>query len=710
MSRRKGKHAARRKPATGRLSAEEALKTQDGTPREVAGVCIALAVAVWLVFGRSVGFDFVDFDDPGIITENPLVRSGLTMAGIGGAFTQSLVSSWVPLTAMSHMLDCQVFGLWAGGHHLTSVLLHAATSVLLFLVLREMTGSLWRCAFVAALFALHPLRAESVVWISERKDVLSGLFFMLTLGAYVRWTRQPAVGRWWTFLFLALGLLSKAMLITTPLVLLLLDHWPLRRTAQTSFKRLVIEKAPLFLLSLAAAAAQLLVAGQAIASSDERPLTLRVANAVVSCATYVVQMAWPANLAAVYPYPRHGVGTVTLLAASVLLIAISVAACRWRRRFPWFAVGWLWHLVMLLPVLGLIQAGDAARADRYTYLPQIGLYLILAWSAGTWCAGQQNRRVLCGALAVVVLVAMSVATFRQTGFWKDTKTLWNRALACTPDNDTAHYNLGTTLLREGRLDEAIAHFEKTLEANPAYVKAHINLGQAFLQKGMPDRASAHYHSALEARPRLPQAQYNLAVALEQLGRMDEAIAHYELALEADPALFDARNNLGSALLKAGRVEEAIRHYEEALRTSPGSARAHHNLATALMEKGRIAEAVAHYSKVVEIDPKHVNAHVLLAWLLATSANAAIRDGTRAVELARRANHLTGESQPVMLRTLAAAFAEAGRFEDALQSAQRALDIVVAQGNERLAGSLRREIGLYKTGRPMREGVQAPGAP
>lgn len=702
MSRKKRKQAARVKPVAGSPSAAATRETRNASRHVVSGICIALVIVVLLVFGRSVGFEFVDFDDPGIVSDNPLIRNGFTLAGVAGAFSHSLVSSWVPLTAMSHMLDCQLFGLWAGGHHLTSVLLHAATSVLLFLVLRDMTGSLWRCAFVAAVFAVHPLRAESVAWISERKDVLSGLFFVLTLGAYVRWTRRPAGGRWWTFVFLALGLLSKAMLITAPLVLLLLDHWPLRRTAQVPLKRLLIEKAPLVLLSLAAAIAQLLAVGGALASGSDRPITTRVANAVVSCATYVVQMAWPANLAAIYPYPMHGVSTVAFIAASALLIAVSWAAWGWRQRFPWFAVGWLWYLIMLLPVLGLVQAGDAARADRYTYLPQIGLYLILAWVAGTWCAGQQHRRVFCGVVATVVLVAMSVTAFRQTGFWKDTETLWNRALACTSNNDAAHYNLGTSRLRDGRLDEAITHFEQTLEANPGYVKAHINLGQAFLQKDMPDKAIAHYQQALAARPQLPQAHYNLAMALEQKGQVQDAITHYRKALEIDPAWFDARNNLGSTLFKAGRVDEAIPEYEEALRINPDSAKAHHNLGTALAEKGRMAGAISHYEKVVALDPGHVNAHVLLAWLLATSPDASLRNGTRAVELARQANHLTGGSQPVMLRTLAAASAEAGRFDDAMQTAQRALDIVVGQGNEPLAGSLRREIELYKTHKPVRQ--------
>jgi tetratricopeptide (TPR) repeat protein len=428
---------------------------------------------------------------------------------------------------------------------------------------------------------------------------------------------------------------------------------------------------------------------------------MRTANAVISCAAYVAQMFWPTHLAAFYPYPRHGVDAIVLLAASALLAVISAAAYRWRRQVPWFGVGWLWYLVMLAPVLGLIQAGEVSRADRYTYLPQIGLYLIVAWAAGIWCAGHQKRRVLACALAVIAIVAASLVAFRQTGFWKDSETLWNRALACTSSNDTAHYNLGTARLQEGRLDEAIAHYQKTLEANPAYADAHMNLGRALLQKGMTEEAIAHYRKAIDIKPRFAEAHYNLAVVLTQKHQVDDAIAHYQQALEINPAYFDAHNNLGSVLLQSGRVGDAIAQYEIALRIDPRSARAHNNLAAALVQKGHIAAAISHYQKVLEIDPGHAKAHNSLAWLLATSSDATIRQGVRAVALAEKANQLTGETNPLFLRTLAAAYAESDRFEDAVQTAQHALDFATAQGNDTLTSALREDLELFKARKPVR---------
>jgi tetratricopeptide (TPR) repeat protein len=447
--------------------------------------------------------------------------------------------------------------------------------------------------------------------------------------------------------------------------------------------------------------------GQLLAAQQDRdallpaPLGTRIANAIVSCATYIGQMFWPANLAGFYPYPREGVDTLSLLAAAAVLIAISAAAYRWRRAAPWLVVGWLWYLIMLVPVLGLVQAGEVSRADRYTYLPQIGLYLILAWAAGTWCAASQKRRVAVASVAALALIASSAMAHRQTGFWKDSETMWNRALACTRNNDTAHYNLGTAALQKGSIDVAIAHYQKTLEANPTYADAHMNLGRALLQKGMPDQALAHYRRAIELKPRYAEAHYNLAMVLTQKGEMDKAIAYYRRAIEINPAYFDARNNLGSALLQAGRLTDAIAEYEMALRLDPRSARAHNNLAAALVQKGRVAAAVRHYEKVLEIDPDHVKAHNSLAWLLATSADPAIRQGARAVQLADRANQLSGGENPLILRTLAAAHAEAGQFDDASQTAQRALDLAATQGNEPLAAALRRDLDLYKERKPVR---------
>lgn len=697
---------SRRKPGADGESGADASSFRKGTRRAARGVCLLLVLAVVFVFGRSVWFEFVDFDDIGNVSENPFVNKGLSTQGMAWAFTHTQVGSWVPLTTISHMLDCQLFGLWAGGHHMTNVLLHAATCVVLLLVLRGMTGSLWRSAFVAALFALHPLRVESVAWITERKDVLSGLFFMLTLGAYVRWTRHSG-GRWagvCVLVFLALGLLCKAMLVTTPFILLLLDRWPLQRT-QVPFSRLLIEKIPLFVLCAAAGVAQLLAAGDALGSVENYPFTTRAANAVVSCAAYVTQIFWPANLAAFYPYPRHGVDTLPLIAASILLILITAAAMRWRRRAPWIAVGWLWYLIMLAPVLGLIQAGEVARSDRYTYLPHIGLYLALAWTAGSWCAGHAERRVVAGTLGVMMIAVAAFIAFRQTGFWKDSETLWNRALACTTNNDTAHYNLGTARLQKGKLDEAIAHYKKTLGINPGYVDAHINLGRAFLQKGKPEEAIAWYRKALDARPRFAEAHFNLGIVYAQKGQVDDAVAEYQQALGINPGYFDARNNLGSVLLQAGNIDDAIVHYEEALRIDHGSAKAHNNLATALAQKGRLADAIVHFQKVLEIDPGHAKAQNGLAWLLATSPDSAMRDGARAVELAAHANQLTGGANPLLLRTLAAAYAETGRFSQALQAARRALDVAVAQSNEKVAGDVRSDIEFYKAGKPVRSSEQ-----
>jgi Tfp pilus assembly protein PilF len=700
MSRKSKKRAAREKPRK-----EEnfvAALGWWGRPRRVAfAIGLLLCVGVWLIFGRTLGFGFVDFDDPGNVSENPVVKAGLSPGGIVWAFTHPQVNSWVPLTTLSHMFDCQIHGMWAGGHHLTNVLLHAATSVLLFLALRGMTSSLWRSAFVAALFAFHPLRVESVAWITERKDVLSGLFFMLTLRVYARWVHEPERSRAWIVIFLALGLLSKAMLVTVPLVLLLLDHWPLRRTTRIPLRQRVIEKIPFILLCAAALVTQVLVARDPSENGEAIPVVARIANAVVSCALYVVQMVWPSQLAAFYPFPQH-IHWLALIAALAFLGAVSWAAWRWRRQAPWLVVGWLWYLVMVFPVLGLVQAGEAARADRYTYLPHIGLYVAVTWLVGSWCSRERDhgRRILVGVVGCAVLVGAAFMAYRQTGYWKDSETLWRRAIACTDHNHVALYNLGTHRLNEGKLDQAISYYENTLEANPRHADAHINLGRALLQKGKPEEAVAQYEKALEARPHFAEAHYNLGLVLAQEKRMSEAIQHYEKALEIKPAYFDAQNNLGSALLQSGKLDEAIDHYQSALRVDPESVKAHNNLATALVQKGQVPEAVTHYQAVLKSDPNHIKAQAGLAWLLATSTDPAIRDNDKAVSLAERANQMAHEKDPLILRILAAAQAGAGRFENARQLAQRALDLATAPGQaqESLAAQLRGDLEQYKAGK------------
>ncbi len=381
----------------------------------VPAVCLVLAAITFAVFGQTLNHEFVNFDDNDYVYENPVVAQGLTFRGIVWAFTHVHSANWHPLTWLSHMLDCQLYGLHPGGHHLTNVLLHIATVIVLFLVLRQMTGALWRSAFVAALFAIHPLRVESVAWVAERKDVLSGLFFMLTIGAYVRYARRP-----WSLarhglvaLLFAMGLMSKPMLVTLPVVLLLLDYWPLQRVEPGKLSGLVLEKLPLFALSAASCAVTFLAQSQAIQSIGSFSLPLRLGNALAASMIYLGQIVYPAGLAAFYPYPLNGLPAWEVALAGLLLVGFSIVAWRERRKQPWLLMGWLWYLVMLLPVAGIIQVGVQAHADRYTYLPQIGVYMAVTWLAAEWGAKWRMGRAALGGLMSAMLAVLMVCAWKQ---------------------------------------------------------------------------------------------------------------------------------------------------------------------------------------------------------------------------------------------------------------------------------------------------------
>jgi protein O-mannosyl-transferase len=564
------------------------------------GICMALAAITFAVFGQTLGHDFIDFDDDEYVYANPVVVRGLTLKGLVWAFTQSDASNWHPLTWLSHMLDCQLYGLNPGGHHLTNVLLHTAAVIGLFLVLRGTTGALWRSAFVAAVFAIHPLRAESVAWVAERKDVLSGVFFVLTIGAYARYARRPwSALRYGLVIFLyVLGLMCKPMLVTLPLVLLLLDYWPLQRAEPA--RRLVVEKLPLLALSAASCVATFLAQGGAIQSTTSIPVLLRLGNALVACVIYLRQMVWPSGLAMCYPYPDKGLSGYEVGLAAALLVGLSAVGWRERRARPWLLMGWLWYLVMLLPVLGIIQAGVQAHADRYTYLPQIGLYVALAWLAAEWAAKFHAGHWTTGSLMALVLGALLICAWKQTAYWKNSETLWTHTLACTAANCVAHNSLGNALEQMGKAEDAISHYEQAVAIKPDYAEAHANLGNA----------------------------------LDQKGRVDEAEAQFQKALQIDPSNPAFENNL--------------------------------------------------------------------AWLLATCPQASLRDGARAVALAQQANAATGGGNLVILRTLAAALAEAGRFGDARQTAQKALELARASGRQDLAGQLSHELEQYQTGLPVHQ--------
>jgi len=422
----------------------------------VAAVCGFLLLAVTLVFGQTVGHKFVNLDDNAYIYENPQITQGLTTRGIVWAFTSVHLNNWHPLTSLSHMLDCQLYGLQAGGHHLTSVLLHATVAILLFLVLRRMTGSLWSSAFVATVFAIHPLRAESVAWVAERKDVLSGLFFMLTLWAYVGYSRRSfSTIRYLKVLVLfALGLMAKPMLVTLPFVLLLLDYWPLGRLGQPAAsisRRVIVEKLPLLALTAASCVATFIAQGKAVVAIDVIPLPSRIANALVSYIAYIGDLFYPVGLAVLYPYPESGLPIWKVAASAMAVTGISAAALVWRRRFPYLFVGWFWYVGMLIPVIGLVQVGSHSMADRYTYLPQIGLCIAVTWGIAKLAVSWRYRFWVYGTAAALAVLVLMGLVWRQTSYWRDNETLWTHTLACNARNYLAHNNLGVALTGRGQV-------------------------------------------------------------------------------------------------------------------------------------------------------------------------------------------------------------------------------------------------------------------
>ena len=556
-------------------------------------VSLALAVAVVAAFLPVGGHEFVSFDDDAYVTANPEVRGGLAPRGIAWAFTSTRAANWHPLTWLSHMLDVELFGLDAGRHHLTSLGLHLAGTLLLFSVLRAFTGALWRSAFAAALFALHPLRVESVAWVAQRKDVLALLFWLLTMGAYRRYLAAPGRGRYLAVCVLfAAGLAAKPTLVSLPLALLLLDLWPLgrlrpapagtpRRPSRNPAVRLLLEKAPLFLLAAAAAVVTFLAqSGSAVSSLESWPLPDRAAAALTGYAAYLGKTLWPADLAVFYPLPPEGISAAGRAAALVSLAglaALTALLLRAWRRAPFLGFGWVWFLVTLIPVIGLVQVGTQSVADRYTLIPHIGLAVLASWGLELLVRALPRRRGALLALAALVPVALAVQTRRQVLTWRDSGTLYRHALAVTSGNWLVNYNYGMLLEEQGRRDEAAARYEEALRARPRFGPAHNNLGRILLAGGRAAEAERHFRQALELDPGLTQARNNLGVVLLRRGDAAGAARQLAEAVRLDPGYVDARFNLASALAAAGERGEAVRQFREVLRLSPGDAMARHRL-------------------------------------------------------------------------------------------------------------------------------------
>ena len=548
-------------------------------------VCLLLLVGVGLVFGQTRSFPFINYDDPGYVTENAYVNAGLDARSLTWAFTNMHGGNWHPLTTLSHILDCELFGLWAGGHHLVNVLLHGLAAVSLFLALQSLTGAVWRSAFVAAVFALHPLRVESVAWVAERKDVLSGLFFGLTLYAHSSYARQPSRGRYaLVAVCLALGLMSKPMLVTVPIVLLLLDYWPLRRLNDVSAARkLLIEKIPLFAMSLVCAVIALRAQGQALESSEALPLSWRIANAFSATIAYLCQTFWPSDLAVFYPHPEGNFLLIQAIAAAGLLLLATIVVVIWRKRFPYLLLGWLWFLIMLLPVIGLVQVGLQAHADRYTYLPQIGILVALSWGIHELSLGWRQRRLVLAAAAAIIISALAWAASVQAGYWRGTEALWQRTLAVTKNNDVAHTNLAALFLEEQRTREALPHAQAAVALRPDSAEAHSNLGLAHFQLGDHERAASEWRRSLQLKPAGLNARTNLAWILatspnERVRNGAEAVrVAEETTRMADSPDLRALRALAAAYAEAGRFSDAVRVAE----TGAAAAREQHQPETAV---------------------------------------------------------------------------------------------------------------------------------
>ena len=585
-------------------------------------ICLFLILSTLSVYWQVKDYEYVYYDDNKYVFENPQVQNGLTVEGLVWAFTTNQSSNWHPITWLSHMLDIQLLGPDPGRQHLVNLIIHILNTLLVFIVFGKMTGKPWESGAVAALFALHPLHVESVAWIAERKDVLSTLFWMLTLWGYARYATRPSPYRYsLVFVFLALGLMSKPMLVTLPCVMLLLDFWPLNRFSMTLphlpagtkkrhiFFQLVREKVPLFALVATSSMITFLVQQQsgALRPLDAVPLGVRVANALTSYITYLGKMFWPVGLAVLYPYPTM-FNSWKVAGAFFLLAAVSVFAVWTVKQRPYVAVGWFWYLGTLVPVIGLVQVGIQAMADRYTYIPLIGIFIILTWSTSELVVKFPRLKIALITVTAAILLFLSVTAFKQVRHWQSTLSLFEHTLAVTTNNWLPHFNLGFALDKQGQTEEAAVQYQEALRINPDYEPAHTNLGLALDKLKRYDQAIHHFSEALRINPGYEKAHNNLGITLDKTGRTDEAVIHYREALRLKPDYENAHNNLGLALEKLGRTDEAVTHYREALRIRPDYERAHYNLANALHRKGLIDEAIVHYLEAIRIKPDYEFAH------------------------------------------------------------------------------------------------------
>ena len=576
--------------------------------------------------------DFANYDDDLYVTSNVHVQNGLTLESIKWAFLNPVAANWHPLTVLSHMVDCELFGLKPWGHHLTNVLLHALNALLVFVLLQQLTGAMWRSLFMAALFAVHPLRVESVAWVAERKDVLSGCFGLLALIFYARYAQKVAsseerkpsscarpltsVHYWLVLIFFTCGLMSKPMLVTWPFVMLLLDYWPLQRVTsggwrvsrQGNWKWLLWEKLPFFALATAASVVTFVVQkrGGALAAVENLALRARSGNALISCCRYLGKIFCPTDLAVFYPHPGHWPMEQVLLAGG-LLLGISVFLMVKRGQYPFLLVGWLWYCGTLVPVIGLVQVGFHAMADRYTYIPSVGLLILAIWGAYELARRWRYHVIALSVAGSAALVCCMALTCRQIGYWKDSETLFRPALEVSENNYVANNNLGIALDKQGKTDEAISQYQKAIHLKPDVAGPHNNLGNAFVDKGQLDGAISQYQEAIRRKPDYAEAHYNLGAAFDKKGQNDEAISQFQEATRLKRNYAEAHYSLGTTVLNKGQTDEAISQFQEAIRLKPDYANAHNNLGNALLSKGQTDEAIHQLQEAIRLKPDYADA-------------------------------------------------------------------------------------------------------
>jgi tetratricopeptide (TPR) repeat protein len=649
------------------------------------GLGAVVVAAVLAIYAQLIHFDLVRFDDPQYVGGHRHLREGLSIEGAAWAFSGLFASNYFPLTLLSQMLDRDLFGSDFGGHHLTSAALHAINALLLFAALQRMTRALGPSALVAMLFAVHPLNVESVAWIAERKSVLSTTFWMLTMLAYASYARRGGVGRYlWVALLLAFGLLCKPMLVTLPCVLLLLDYWPLQRLAppagmggthSRSFGFLIVEKLPLLALSAAASAMTLFAQRATTHSLELLPLGERFANALVSYARYLGKLVWPVDLAMFYPHPfvpqAGGVPLPSwqIAAAAALLVVLSVLVTSGRRRRYW-VVGWLWFLGTLVPTIGMVQVGYQAMADRYAYVPAIGLYIAAAWTGVELLERIRRRRPAAARVlqiaALLILIGLLLDARSQARHWSDSVTLFEHTLAIEPRNPTIRYNLANEFKARGELDAAVHHYRVVLDTDPESIKARINLANALRSQGRAAEAIDEYRLVLERQPANPTVHSNLASVLRQANRLDEAIRHYRYAIEVDPTSHSAHYNLANILGSRGELELAVVHYRHALDSNDQEPRIYNNLGGVLMRLARYDEAELAYRRAIELAPDHSRALNNLGLLLARRGELEEAISHYRVAIAARPDYASAHSN------LADALSAQGNAAEAIAQYQEAL--------------------------------------